>query len=545
MQTKRQSIQGATVHTYAMGMKYGVSEEVEFAIIDDDVAACTNIIGDSSEIDANDGSGRVSPIFSRMANVSLLDAEVGANKKTTFADINPNTGTAVYVKWAEYEITNELMRNMGSVLNIRNLFYKMHNRELPSVSALTKTYAPTNLYYYDVEKGVSYKLEKVLINGETKTATITTSQNGISGTRNTQFTNIDDIFKLLGDAFCQEVSINGDLVFSEANLDLLHQIVCDFNWKNQFIGIAANKSAVKTGVTNLNPRSAWYDDTFLRTFSLSTRFGGAMMNSDHDLQDAESTEPTQMILALVEKGYSVKEANEVYESIATLINESIAEFEKAVAATTGEFTSTDEEIKKKAYDMMVKSVERKSKSFGLLDAFVLEYLKNPATNKLPLGTPAANALFRSEVLSWVSSNVIKRKYGGVAAVLNPSYNVVQYHILDGKNYSYSELVTGPLRQYMTAGHTLYNLLNSVEYKLNDIIPTTNPFLVKVTHENPIDFEDTIVIKNTVVKDVDSGDILGYIDQYGNPTDQKYEVVKIEKFEDYIKYRHREDLDIYN
>ena len=545
MQTKRQSIQGATVHTYAMGMKYGMSEDVNFAIIDDDSTVCTNIIGDVSEIDANDGSGRVSPIISRMANVSLLDAEVGANKKTTFADINPNTGTAVYVKWAEYEITNELMRNMGSSLNMRNLFYKMHNKELPSSNVSIKTYTPANLYYYDIEKGQSYKLERVTINGETKTATITTSQNGISATYTTSFNSIDDIFKLLGDAFCQEVSINGDLIFSEANLDLLHKIVCDFEWKNQFIGIAANKSAVKTGVTNLNPRSSWYDDIPLQAFSMSTRFGGAMMNSDHDLQGAESTEPTQMILALVEKGYSIKEANEVYESIAQLINESIVEFEKVVSTTTEDFTSTDEEIKKKAYDMMVKSVERKSKSFGLLDAFVLEYLKNPETAKLPLGTPAMNALFRSEVLSWVSSNVIKRKYGGVAAVLNPSYNVVQYHILDGKNYSYSELVTGPLRQYITSGHTLYNLLNSVEYKLNDIVSTTNPFLVKVTHENPIDFEDTIVIKNTVVKDVDSGDILGYVDQYGNPTDQKYEVVKIEKFEDYIKYRHREDLEIYN
>jgi hypothetical protein len=97
-QTKRQSIQGATVHTYAQNLDYGVSEIINIACIEDTTAQASNIIGDTKKVDVNDGGGKTSPIFSRMANASLLDAAVGSTKKTTFGDINPQTGTAVYLK---------------------------------------------------------------------------------------------------------------------------------------------------------------------------------------------------------------------------------------------------------------------------------------------------------------------------------------------------------------------------------------------------------------------------------------------------------------
>lgn len=541
-QTKRQSIQGATVHTYAQNLHYGVPEHIKIACIEDLTAWASNILGSVKKVDVNDGSGYTSPIFSRMVNKSLLDAAVGSTKKTTFGDINPNTGTATYLKWAEFEITNKLMRLQGSDLSAYKLFRKMHNQELDYTDK-TKMYVTKEkaLYYKDINSGNLYRIYNIYVNGKNKTISFGRDM-FVEGTwtpvnDTISYTSIADIFDILGGPWCYEMdpSIN-DYIPSEQNLDILHQIVCDFDWKNNFISVATNKSGLKVGVANINPQSSWKDDTPLMTFEMSTKFGGAMMNADHDLDSSESTEPTQMISALVEKGVSLDKARKVYEDISELIDNTMKEFKTVVT------DPDDEKLIKKASDMVVRSLERKSSSYGLAGSFVQAYLKNN-NFKIPFGSLSINNVFRSEVLSWITKNAIKRKYGGVAAVLNPSYDMVQTHLINGQSYLYDELVFAPeFRTHFNDGWTCDSLLRNVVIEHNGEIKR-NPFLKEVTHSSPIDFEDTVVIENSaVVNDLGSG---YYIDQYGNETTAQFEVLKIDTFEKYIQYRHRSDLKIYN
>lgn len=110
-QTKRLAVVGATYHPYELGLKNGVADEINIAVIEDETTDVVNTNGEMSTIDAKDGSGDVSPLFSRQANVSLLDAKVGSNKKTIWHFKDNKHGTAGMLKWAEYEVSNERMRD--------------------------------------------------------------------------------------------------------------------------------------------------------------------------------------------------------------------------------------------------------------------------------------------------------------------------------------------------------------------------------------------------------------------------------------------------
>jgi hypothetical protein len=50
-------IYGATYHSYAQGLKYGVPEFVKTAVFEDIPSHVFSITGDSDKIDSMDGSG--------------------------------------------------------------------------------------------------------------------------------------------------------------------------------------------------------------------------------------------------------------------------------------------------------------------------------------------------------------------------------------------------------------------------------------------------------------------------------------------------------
>ena len=170
-------IYGATYHSYAQGLQYGVPEKIKAAVIEDIGSDVFSITGQNGVVDSMDGSGLTSPIFSRMQNTSLIDAAVGANKKTIYHDIEAKYGLPTLLKWAEYEITNEKRRNSHSVA-LENVYRKMHNLPLSNTLNIN---IETDLYFTD-QKGRYFKIESIQI------------QNNI------------------GKQICIEVDINGNVI---------------------------------------------------------------------------------------------------------------------------------------------------------------------------------------------------------------------------------------------------------------------------------------------------------------------------------------------
>lgn len=117
----------------------------------------------------------------------------------------------------------------------------------------------------------------------------------------------------------------------------MYTIICDNDLKEKFKGFAINTSAIKSGMRNVNDSRVFFrnynrdkegniidprgDD--LLYFEISTRTGGAQMNADHIISEAEVTEMSQMISALIQAGLKTNTVNNVYKFIGKVAAESL------------------------------------------------------------------------------------------------------------------------------------------------------------------------------------------------------------------------------
>lgn len=536
-QVKRMVIFGATYHSYAQGLKDGVPNRVKMAVVPDIGSNVQNIVGMSSEVDSMDGSGYTSPFLSRWQNVSLIDAAVGANKKTIYHDIDARYGLPKLLKWAEYEITNTLRRNSQDV-SLENMFMKMHNFEFDNNISYSQKF--DNLYFRNKNTGDYYKINQITINNGIATRSLSkVNELGEDiGDYTSDQLEANSIYKLdqiFGGAWAMEINhLTNNLQYSETNLDYINKIICDYDLKDHMIGWLVNKSAIKVGTSNLNPKSVWFDSNPLIYTTMSTKFGGVQMNADHELEDAEVTEMTQMISGLEQNGFTHHIATKVYQEIGKFCYDSISKIQDII------YKGDKNELYKVFGKAIIKAFQTGNKdTLGLAQSFIKlaqKSFNNSNINyRIPFSSSSINGIFNSTVTSSLVRDAIRRHYNGVAAVLNPSYNVVQYHSILGNNYRYEELID--LIKEITKdteleGLTITDAMNQVYVTNNQGNKVLNPFILDITSNDPVDFEDTIVVFNELNED-------GSYNRLGEVTTQPFEVVKIDSFETYDYYRHYE------
>lgn len=133
-QIKRLVINGATIHSFAQGIKdengnnCGVTSKIHVAVFKDRKASVFTPKGVEDTIDSQDGAGRCTALQARLENNSVVDAFAGENKKTIVHDIRSGYNTPTLLKWAVYAITNNLRRlSYGSIDNLENLTKKMYS----------------------------------------------------------------------------------------------------------------------------------------------------------------------------------------------------------------------------------------------------------------------------------------------------------------------------------------------------------------------------------------------------------------------------------
>ena len=226
--------------------------------------------------------------------------------------------------------------------------------------------------------------------------------------------------------------------------------------KEMLIGYAANKSAVKNGIANLNSAEAWKGDMKLRYMTLDTDGLGVQMDADHEIDESEMTEFSQVISALEAGGRLHGESKEVYKTLGRLavlaskfeidaatnyIHAKISETKKYRGVTIDEIRSELYDIfartiinnykqKEDRVDLTASIISRIKKTFDLNDDHTLDDFKLPSSD---------NSLY-SQVIPTFVSNInkksIKRKYPGSGCVMVPGYGIIQ-------NYKYR----GQIKQF--------------------------------------------------------------------------------------------------
>lgn len=507
-QNKRAVIYGATVHPFLQEMKYGVAETINISVISDIPGTVWNMIGEENDgLDTMDGSGFSSPYQSRFENNSLVDAAVGHDKKTIMHDNDPRYGRPTLLKWAVFELTNDRRRkSQGSDVSFERLFKKMHSAQIDG------TDIDLNKYYWDwVQKHNGTLLQiKDPNTGDVRTITgFTYISPGVwqeTGTdRIITINSIYDLDQAFGGAFGR-IEVDGNLEYCDANIDIVSTIIGDFKLKDKMIAYAVNKSAIKVGAGNVNPSDAFYDESPLQTITMSTKFGGVQMNADHDLNLSHVTEMTQMLSALVQNGYTSQFVNEIYADIGGVVAEALRDFEANIKSGDPDMDKLYTLLGKALIDSFM---GKDKDTLGLAQAFVMKAEESLAKSnlkfKLPFSAATVNGAFIATVTSMLNKKGIRRKYDGLAGVLCPSHDAIQYYRVGNTTLTYDELykITNPARVGLWANASNESFINvrklyakPAEGEVVDpnipLYSEINPFIQPI-NQNDIDFEDTILV----------------------------------------------------
>lgn len=509
-QIKRSVIYGATMHSFAQGIKNGVAEEVKIACMPDIKAIVTNILGTTKDDqDSMDGAGLSTPLQARLESNSLLDARVGYDKKSIGHDIDSEYGRPSLLKWAVYALTNARRRiAFRSTVSQETLLRKMYSAEtigltLSDVNKLLKQLG--DVYYKDTDNtGKYYKITSFdEQNGEwiRSKQEVDIHGNVIGEVSYDYIANTDtlwDIDQLFGGAWSMSMT-DGSLDYAEANVDALEAYVTEYQKaKTAQIGYLVNKSAMKVGVGNLNTDASWTDNSNLDYITMSTRYLGVQMDAEHELEDSDVTEMTQMISAISSHGYTSDIANRVYKDIGNVILEALADYDAAIK------NDDPKEIYKLLGEAFVKSFENNDRdTLGLAQAFVLKASKALKEGnyefRLPFSAETVNGIFISTVSSLLTKKGIRRKYEGFAGVLTPSHDMIQYYNIGGTNMMYEQFADkvremGIQSLYDESGRIIKT---AIQRAVEDLIidGRRNPFLIPID-PSEVDFEDTVVVFET-------------------------------------------------
>ena len=556
-QIKRNVIFGSTIHPFAQGIKndegyeIGVTPEIEIAIISDQKGLFYTPAGVDSDGDAQDGCGWCTALQSILENNSLLDAKVGDNKKTILHDVDHRYGAPTLLKWAVYSLTNSVRRNgKESVASVENLVSKMYGKDITGFNAdLNKEYQiykskNGSIYIYDL-RSCTYKEIASIRNdgvdalGRTKYTTIYTD-GSVSESR--AVSTLYDIDQILGGAWTFDKNSDGSYSGNEASSYLLADIVCKYGLRDKQIAYAVNNSGCKVGAANLNSRERWTDNLPLRSYRVSTKYAGAMMNADHELDMAEVTEMSQMISALVEDGNYTELATNIYREIGEIAFNN-AKTQKYIQALESEDKSKVAELLGKS---LIASFQTGNKdTIGLAQAFVkkldTEFKRAKLAGEspkytIPFSDPTIYGAFVSDVVSRFNKDAIRRKYEGFAGIMNPSYNMMQYYRNSNGEVKLFQQFNEECKQKLEPiigtlplGYSNWvEIAQEVTLYTPDLVPILNPMLVPIT-KNQIDFEDTVILMHS---DGTLGDII-YIN-----TQEKYDLVKhLMNLDDYTIYNH--------
>lgn len=235
--------------------------------------------------------------------------------------------------------------------------------------------------------------------------------------------------------------------------------------KHAMIHMIANASAVKNGQTNVNSVKSWiseYDannkNTHLLYFTVDSAQFGSQMDGNHESDDAELTEMSQVITALAANGISTEEAKEAYSSIASIIEFSIKNTSQQLRlAQEGNLQKVGEQIT----NDIIKQFKEDDK-ISISDA-IYNTIQRQGNKILPYNDPNFYNLFISSVIANLSNNTLRRKYPGIAAILNPSAKMHMVYDVEGKTFMTSDAIR-------TGLDIIKNAVDSIkDIKLKDII----------------------------------------------------------------------------
>lgn len=187
------------------------------------------------------------------------------------------------------------------------------------------------------------------------------------------------------------------------------------------VSYLANHSAIKNGAINLLDTSNYYNDLDLTYIEIDPDFIGIQMSAEHHAENSEVSEMTQVMSALIQKGISYETTLAVYRDLGSYIAKGLEPFmnvnNNQLIVTLGkqllQSFSTDDLSAENLASRYIKLIKE-------------DLLENNAEKEILVSFDDPN-IFSKFVIDFANNlnqNIIRRKFFGLNAVLNPSHDVV-------------------------------------------------------------------------------------------------------------------------
>lgn len=505
----------ATIEKPIKKSKYGVTDKVNLATIQDFTGEVYNYSGKlKDDQDIHDGSSMINYLHSKMIEASYPGKSYRGTKKQ-FATFITKFGSSVK-KDAETVITNDKIRNSKnsniSYLNKQKQMLSSHDIYINNEISITLN--NNNIFWKD---GEYYKINEYSLSGNViKLKIDKRSANGgwiPLDVQEGKFNNLYDLWIYFG----AEYSVDSNLKFNEGSNETLYDLITRYSENNEYvlkdkmIHIISNHSAIKSGATRLNGKNSWLDDSKLMYSSFDNKYMGPQLDANHDSDGSEVKEVSQVLSALAQNGFTGELAEDVYNSLAQIIKTSAEPYVKKISSE--ELTDLSKLLSKKFFDSVTKS-DNVSLAKSILETF-------DEGKIIPFSNQNFFQLFVRDVISRMNNEFISRYYSGIAAILNPSHNMIQvYEDVNGNVYSQEDISYEAIENYdkslnLTSDQIINNYINTKFKSVSVLAEEINP-------------GDTVKVKE-IIKDYQTHAITGQSIELEEEVYIDYTLDTIEKY----------------
>lgn len=428
---KRNVMFTSTIESPIRKSKLGVPDKINHAVLQDHRDLLWNPSGNViSNIEVHNGSSFIDACYDRMLDESYPTKGYYGVKKQFATFITPNG--AIVKKDAESIISN------WNILASQNADIKLKNKKKQMLDIKIGSHIiPDNVfdlstrnanYYFKSGKDVS-KITHINITTDKDhylwySITSTTGDNQVTS----ELKPLDTLYNLW-ESFGGEYSCDKEGNFDESSNDLLYRIMTtltdtegEYFLKGKLIHVISNHSAIKSGGLGVNSKSTWLTSQILSYETHESRFMGPQLNANHNLDDSEIKEVTQVISALAQNRDTMHLAEEAYRSIAQVIENSAKEYQINI-----ENWIQDPNTKIDLYKFLAKKfVFDIQHTKGDTIAKIITQSLQDVTN-IPFSNQNFFSSFVKTIITDLNNNFISRYYSGTGAILVPSHGIVQVY----------------------------------------------------------------------------------------------------------------------
>lgn len=434
--------------------KLGAPDNVNVVVIDDYVVEVPLISGENvKRQNAHDGSSILPYTYSKMIDMSYQGKDMEGAKKQ-LGTLITEFGSALK-KDAESVISNSNIRNS----NNSKVRFRDKQKQVYSIP----------IFIDNFDSGIIRSNNKFFRNGDYYAINDYKVKNNLVTYTMSKYNNVSKIWVRMEpqepilinnlfnfwELFGAEDSVDNDFEFSEGSNEMLYDLIVSYKpdkidkddindgyiLKSKMIHIISNHTSFKSGASNLHTADYWTNSEKLKYTTYRNRHMGIQLVATHDIINSKTKEVTQLVSALAQNPDTAELADEMYQTLADVIEESIKKTYKDVA-------TSEEKHLKDTYrilsNSLIKSLANSSNK-GLAQTIAETFDHGQL---LPFSNQNFFRDFIKDLVVRMNKDFITRYYPGTGAILTPSHGIITvYENSNGDVFSQSDLRDLAIKYY--------------------------------------------------------------------------------------------------